>query len=664
MRFSLNFIKKFLEIDISAERVSQLLTMAGMEVEYLEKKEDDWIFDIEVTSNRYDWLSILGIAREVAACLNKKLNIKYPKVSKKPIFKDREIIIQDTQDCPFYIGRIIKDVKIKDSPSWLKKLVLNCGINSINNVVDITNYCMLKWGNPLHAFDADKIEGNIYIRRAKEGEVFIGIDEKERILNRENLVIADDKKVIALAGVMGAENTEVDQNTKNIFLEGAIFSPVVVRRSKRFAGLDTESSYRFERKVCFEYLEYASAEATFLFEELAYGVFCGYKEAGKRIPKRKKKIILDFNELNAYLGKDIPSRKVNKILINLEFKIEKKSQDKICVYVPFFRFDIQEKVDIYEEIARFYGYQNIPSSIPNLTFHLKKNEDQMFVFKNNLRKYLSLCGLKEIITYSIEAEEEMHKLQEKEFIKILNPLRKQENILRPTLLLGMIKSIRYNLNHNQSQLRFFEIANIYSKKENGDFIEKPFLSLGVSEDKKEFSYLKAVIERMMKYLNLENFEFIEASFSNFSSALEIVKEDKRLGFLGKLDERLKKEFDLKEDLFFAQLDITLLNELKGEKVYKPFSFYPTSWRDISIALRKDKKFKEIEEIVKNIAEKYLNRLEIVDVYEGKDIPRDYSAFTLRIFYQAEDKTLTSQEVDSIHNTIREKIAKTEGVILR
>jgi phenylalanyl-tRNA synthetase beta chain len=660
MQFSLNFIKEFLEINVSPQRIASLLTMVGMEVEHLEKKGSDWIFQIEVTSNRYDWLSMVGIAREIAALLNKKLKLSYSKIKKAPLIKGRDIRILDIRGCPFYSGRVLRGVKVKESPPWLKERLLHCGINSVNNIVDITNYCMLKWGNPLHAFDEDKIEGNIYIRRAKQGENFLGIDNKERILNRENLVIVDNKKVIALAGVIGAKNTEVDSNTKNVFLEGAIFSPLTIRRSRRSVGLETESSYRFERKVSLSCLRQASYEASNLMEKLSGGFFHGYKEKGRH-KERKKRIQFDLKELNQYLGTAIPYFKTKNILNTLGFKT-KRCQNKILVFPPIFRFDVEQEVDIYEEVARFYGYENIAPQIPSLKQPLNGGNES-FAFKNSLRNYLSLLGLKEIITYSIDAQKEMDTLEGRNVIRILNPLRKQENVLRPHLLLGMIKTIRYNLNHNQNNLCFFEIADVYLKLKSG-YIEKPFLAIGVSGESSRLFFLKAVIKELLSFLNLENFIFEEVSFNNFFNALEIAVGNTNLGFLGKLNEKTGKEFGLKENLFFAQLDLTVLEKIKKSKVYIPFSPYPFIWRDISIGLSREKKFIEVENIVREKAGSYLGGLEVVDIYKAKDIPKNYYVFTLRLFYQSKERTLTSEEIDSLHSRIRELLAEREGIILR
>jgi phenylalanyl-tRNA synthetase beta chain len=661
MRFSLNFIKEFLDPEVSAQQLGSLLTMAGMEVEHSEKVGKDWIFDIEVTTNRYDWLSMVGVAREIASCLDKKLKVNYPKVVKKPLLGDRNIIIEDTDDCPFYIGRVVRGITVGDIPSSFKEKIVNCGVNAINNIVDVTNYCMLKWGNPLHAFDEDKIEGDIYIRRARKGEKFVGIDEKERVLDKENLVIADDRKVIALAGVIGAKNTEVDENTKNVFLEAAIFSPLTVRRSRRVAGIDTDSSYRFERRVSADYLEYASVESAQLIEQLGKGVFVGYKEAGKKLAVKKKKIPVSFSQLSTYLGANLPKPKVKKILANLDFKVEKVSDDKITVLSPSFRFDVDREVDIYEEISRVYGYENIDSTIPFFVSQFKGSA--LYDFKNELRQTLSLLSLREIVTYSISEEQVLESLGQGNFINIVNPLRKQENVLRTTLLAGMLRSMGYNLNRDQYNLRFFEIANIYYKDKNG-FCEKPFLSMGISGKADDFFHLKGMVEGLMKFMNVENLEFKEEGVTNFDNALRLVVDKKEVGFLGKLNKKIKDKFDLKEDVVFAGIDIELLYGCKRDKVYKHFSLYPAIWRDISVVLRKGMKFKEVEEIIKKQAGHFLASFRIVNIYKGKDLAKDTFAFTLRIFYQSKERTLTSDEVASLHNKIRETLSEKEGISLR
>ncbi len=640
MRFSLNFVKEFLSVDVPPQEISSLLTMVGMEVEHYENINGDWVFDIEVTTNRYDWLSILGIAREISASLGKNLKVKYPKIIKDSDIIERNIIIEDIQDCPFYVGREIKGITVGVSSDDISSRIINCGINSINDVVDITNYCMLKWGNPLHAFDNDKIEGNVYVRRAKEGESFVGIDEKQRNLGETNLVIADDKKIIALAGIMGAKNTEVDRNTRNIFLEAAIFSPLIVRRSRRTVGLDTESSYRFERMVSSVYLEYASFESAKLIEKITKGVLGGYRQAGVKPVVKRNKISISFSEMEAYLGASFPKLKATKILEILDFEIQSADEDKLSVLAPLNRFDIEREVDVYEEFSRIYGYEKIPPQIPFLLGNLKKGLNihgkNLFHLKNELRNFIALLGLREVITYSFEDEEELINIGESSILKIVNPLRKQENALRTTLLLGIIKSVKHNLNRAKSCLKFFEIADIYSKNKKS-FKEDPVLSLGVSGGFRDAFYLKRVIEDIMNYFNISEFYYKEGNLESFSNILRIFSGDSELGFYGKIKQKQKKYFDLKEDVFFCQLNLSaIISKTEGKK-FKPFSLYPEVWRDLSISLRKDIKFMEVEKIIRKNS-LYLKDLSIIDVYKGKDLSANCSAFTLRIFYQSQDKT--------------------------
>ncbi|MFA5270755.1 MAG: phenylalanine--tRNA ligase subunit beta [Candidatus Omnitrophota bacterium] len=660
MQFSLNFLKEFLRVDLKADKLASLLTMAGLEVGHFHPEGADWVFEVEITSNRYDWLSILGIAREAAASIGAQIKLEHPKIVKKPLLKTRTIKIESLKDCSAYIARVIGNIEVKPSDATLKERVVNCNINSINNVVDITNYCMLKWGNPLHAFDEDKLEGNIYIRRARNGEKFIGIDEKERELCPENLVIADDKKVIALAGVMGAKNTEVTGKTKNIFLEAAIFSPLVVRHSRRAAGLDTDSSYRFERQVFSGYLEYASSEAAKLIEENCKGTFIGYAFSGKGISAKDKKLSLKISELNEYLGTNIAKNKIKSILTSLGFKIKESGKDVLFVSAPAFRLDINSLVDVYEEVSRIYGYDKIEPQIPTVSRELIKNE--LYDFKNEVRKYLSTLGLKEIITYSMESEDDLAALGFNEVIKVVNPLRKQENALRPTLLPGMVKTIAYNINRMRQGLRFFELANIYNKGKDG-FCEIPALSLAAAEQDGGFFYIKGAIDELLKYLNITAFSFKQKSFPSFTNALELFVNNKSAGFVGKLDKETGNKFNLKKDLYFAQLDVTLLQSERKLKNYSSISPYPVIWRDISIALHKDKQFSDVVAVI-NERKEFISDYSIVDTYKGKDLAEGYSAFSLRIFYQSPEKTLISEEVDAINNEIRKHLEQTEGIKLR
>ncbi|MDD3296275.1 MAG: phenylalanine--tRNA ligase subunit beta [Candidatus Omnitrophica bacterium] len=666
MRFSLNFIKEFLDIKIEPERLSQVLTMAGMEVESLQKLGSDWVFDIEVTTNRYDWLSITGISREIAAVLGKKLKLKEPPALTGKIYKARSIKIEDSQDCPYYIAKVLRQAKVAPGDLKVQQFLANCGLTSVNNVVDITNYCMLKWGNPLHAFDEDKIEGNVCVRRARKGEIFLGIDDKERELTGQNLVIADDKKVIALAGVMGSKNTEVTSQTKNVFLEAAVFSPLTVRRSRRAAGLDTEASYRFERMVSSDNLECACREAAFLMVKKCSGIYAGGCFSGKKPAAKRKEIILDLDKLSGYLGLMYPKAKVKKILVSLGCRVREVSSKVFSIMPPRLRFDIGKEVDVYEEVSRIFGYDKIPSRIPFLPASacakIQAGGQQSYCFNNKLKDYAALLGFKEIVTYSVESKEDLARLQEEATVRIINPLRKQEASLRPSLLSGMLGCLRHNFNRGMNELKFFELADTYGLGKSG-FLEIPSLALAFGGNNQDFFLLKGSVELLMKFLNIEGYYFKEAEMDNFTNSLALCVGEDVLGFVGKLDQAVKKDFDLKGEVFFCQINAGSLQKKSSQAFFKQFSAYPVVSRDISIALCRDVRFKEIEKIIRSKVN-YLSDLQVVDVYKDKNIPSNQSAFTLRIFYQSPEKTLSSEEVDFFHNDIRKALSSYKGVVLR
>lgn len=668
MYFSLNFLKQIIEINLSPQELAEKFTAAGLEVEKIKKSGQDWIFEAEVTTNRYDWLSVIGVAQEAAAVTGKKLKIKYPRLRKTPKLKKPDVTVESEKDCLCYLARQISSVKPGPSPAWLKNLITNSGLTSVSNIVDVTNYAMLKWGNPLHAFDFDKIEGNVCVRRARPGEIFLGIDQKRRELNKENLVIADDKKVIALAGVMGAKNTEVTPQTKNIFLEAAVFSPVTVRRSRRQAGLDTESSYRFERRVPLLWLEYASQEAVDLILKLGGGDFSGYFKAGGRKKEKPKSLTVDLNQMQNYLGIECRVSRAKKILESLNFEVERKSGSKIKIKPASSRFDIQSQVDVYEEFARVYGYNKIKPKIPFLKRTIKKNtalaaREQFWKFKNKLRDFFSLAGFREIVTYSLENREELSWfVWENGFLGLENPLRSQEGTLRPTLLLGMAKGLRYNLNRGQSGLKFFEIADIYKKKK--DLVsEESILSLGLSGPPGKFFLLKGAVLDFLKFLNIEKVEFQKTKEKGFINSLKIFASGEPVGFLGKLDQETQEKLGLKEKMFAAEINLEKLYHRQKNKKLAPFSCFPFVCRDISLAKKEVIEFEEIRQIVENES-RYLSGFKMIDTYQGKNLPQGYFAFTLRLFYQSQEKTLSSDEVDGCHNRIRKKLNAREGVILR
>ncbi|MCX5703645.1 MAG: phenylalanine--tRNA ligase subunit beta [Candidatus Omnitrophica bacterium] len=367
MKFTYNWLKDFVEIKITPQALADKLTMAGLEVTSLEERGGDFVFEVEITPNRPDCLSVIGIAREVAAITGKKLKASQrpsAPMPQLPSCPGYVIKIQDKKDCPLYIARVIKDIRVGPSPEWLKKRLELIGCRSINNVVDITNYILFTWGEPLHAFDLNKLTGgSIIVRRAKNGEKITTIDGGEKTLNPDILVIADTHKPAAIAGIMGGKDTEVTERTKNILLETAVFNPIIVRRGRQTLGLSSESAYRFERGVNLEAVKAASLRATQLLQEYSGGACVLAKSLGQEKAK-KQSINLEVATVNKILGIKILRGKIKKILESLGFKIKTGGRNNFRVTVPSHRPDVALEIDLIEEIARIFGFAAIPKSLP------------------------------------------------------------------------------------------------------------------------------------------------------------------------------------------------------------------------------------------------------------------------------------------------------------
>ncbi len=655
MKFSLDFLKEFVDIRISPEKLANKLTMAGLEVSSVKKIGQDFSFEAEVTSNRQDLLSILGIAHEAAALLGKKVNPVKVRPKKKTI--DTDIVIKNRDDCRFYAGAVIRNVTVGESPEWLKQRLLSCGMNPVNNIVDITNYCMLKWGQPLHAFDLGRIGKKIIVRRAEKKEKLACLDAKERILDSKILVIADEASVLALAGIIGGENSQVTNHTKNIFLESAVFSPLTIRRGRRQLGVDTESSYRFERSVNPAFTEQASMEAARLICELTGADFAGYKKRGSRPKIKKKPIIFTNKRMEHCLGVRITERQSLKILRSLGCKVNKRVK-KTLIMPPVFRQDLNIEEDLYEEISRIYGFDKIEPDLPPLKRHIQKIKSA-HDFKKKLRQKLLRLRFSEIMTLSIVSQGHPLLAQNGDFIKIENPLRAGENVLRPEIFMGMVEVMQHNARRKQAGLAFFEIADSF-KRDKDSFIETPKLCIGRhSENKEDFFVFKGKIETFLKEVGIKKYSFKESGDPLFSNICEL--DD--FGWIGILHSKVAGKFDL-DKVFLAEIDIAKIYKLSRPPWFKKINDYPWIERDISIAVSKDIKFGAIDKMIKQQCGELLKEYKIIDVYKGEKIPDNFSGYTLRVYYQHPERTLESEEVDNLHFGLRDFLEREDGVVLR
>ncbi|MDD4894645.1 MAG: phenylalanine--tRNA ligase subunit beta [Candidatus Omnitrophica bacterium] len=664
MKVTYNWLKDFVEIKISPKELAEKFTMAGLEVTSLEEKGGDFVFEIEITSNRPDWLSVTGIAREAAAITNSRLKLPAVKKQKKPGAAVVPFIIKvdDRRDCPLYTAKIIRGVKVGPSPDWLRKRLELVGCRSINNIVDITNYILFTYGEPLHAFDLDKLSGNtINVRRAKNGEKITTIDGQEKALSPDILLIADQKRPVAIAGVMGGQDTEVSYATKNILLEAAVFNLIVVRRGRRILGIQSESSYRFERGVNLEAVDSAAWQAVELMQDLAGGDCALAKSAGLNKVKRKS-IILSSTAVNKILGLDIALGRIEKILKSLGFNIQAKPKEAFAVKIPSHRPDVTSGIDLVEEIARIYGYENIPQTLPTVRpqVNARDTRDTVSLIKN----ILVGLGSNEVITYSLTDKDLLKDFgmhEGFEAVEVLNPLSKEQEVLRPSLTPGLATCVAYNLNQRQDYINIFEVAGVFSQLNNLPREElklgialcgiKPLLlKQGLIKEPAGLLDLKGMLEVVFTRLGINDYDF------KTDGAVYVAAE--KIGLMEKLPGSALEKLDIKNrDVFVAALSLDrLLVHINTGRKFSPLPVYPGISRDISLILKEDISIGDVLGMIKGAAGPLLKDAKVTDYYKGKQIPAGFRGLTISCLYRSDERTLTEAEVSPVHSEVCKLLA--------
>jgi phenylalanyl-tRNA synthetase beta chain len=690
MKVPLSWLKDFVEIETNVKELSEKLTMVGLEVTSIERKEDDYILDFEITPNRSDCLSILGIARETAVALGKKLKpvkISYPPRTTAVNIKEQDfdVDIKNENNCLRYIGRILLNIEIKDSPDFIRRRLERVGLRAINNVVDITNYVLFELGQPMHAFDYNKIEGKkIIVRNAHQGERIITIDEEERVLTKDDLVIADSKKPIALAGIIGGKDTEVTEETKNILLESAYFNPSCVMRSSKRHGLITESSYRFERGVDYPTVEGASLRAVELFRK-----YCSKSKKkvtvllDKELDVRKKgaevrnRVNLKFSFVEKNLGILPPSFFMRNIFRGLGIEIVAQLKDGFKLEPPSFRHDLKEEVDYVEEIARFYGYDKIPSDkFPKIRIEREERLEQFSEKRkeDSIRDILMMLGLNEVITYTLIGEDELEFLDIENPLSVTNPLTKNFSILRPTIVPSLLKIANYNFNRSIFDLAIFEIGKIYLFKEEPE--EKKVIGILLSGNKYQdynqnsigfkFYDLKGIIEALFLRLGIKNYKFEDKDFVYFAkgNSAQVLIDDKKGGFLGLISDKLCSKYDIKKDVFIAEIYFDKLSHhILKEIKYKKLPVFPYILRDLSILVDKERKIQDILEVISTTSS-LTTDIKVIDIYKGKQVPEDKKSITFRLKFQSEKRTLKDEEADKEVSKILDDLKEKFSVSLR
>jgi phenylalanyl-tRNA synthetase beta chain len=675
MRVSFKWLQEMVPFSVSAEQLAKDLTLLGLEVEGLEPWGDgDFVLEIQITPNRGDCVSVLGIARELS--VKYTLPLKRPQLSPMPKGTAPKVTVKDYALCPRYTGIVLEVKKIEPSPLWLQLRLEASGLRPINNIVDITNYVLLETGQPLHAFDLDRLSGSeIIVRRAKKGEKIVLIDERELSLTKDDLVIADHDKPVAMAGVMGGMESEITPNTKRLLLESASFDSASVRRTSKRYGVVSDSSYRFERGVGYSSALEGSLRAIQLFTELGAGeVVGGYADLGE--PPAERIVTIQRREVTEFLGMDVDWKEVIPKLQGLQLKAVDKADDELSITIPDFRPDIKDVYDIAEEIARLVGYDRIPATLPTGAFPAPQHAP-LYVWESRLRKFLSACGLSEVVTLSFVNQRELDNCrfqipEGESLIFAENPLSEEFTIMRPTLLPSMLNVLRHNIHRQLEDLALFEIANIYTRK-GAELVEYPHLIIALT-GKMEPAHWSSPHGRDAHFYDLSGILGLMQQEFNLSGSLVLHGEggvyhrpkmgtgvhldDKCLGFVGELHPEIAQNYDITKPVYIAELNILpLLEATQRVKDYQPISPYPRVERDLAILVDEGLPTGELLSLARREGGELLKKVWLFDLFSEEKVGRGKKSLGLRFVYQSAERTLTDEEVNSLHHQLVDKLVK-------
>jgi len=643
----------------------------------------DTILDLEITPNRPDCLSVIGIAREIAALTDTKVyitEVHYQELERAmDSFASVEIV--EPEMCPRYCASLLTGIKVAPSPQWLQQRLLACGMRPINNIVDITNYVMLEYGQPLHAFDYAQIRGNqIIVRRAKDGETITTLDGVERILNPNILVIADKERAVAIAGIMGGLDTEVTADTTTLLIESANFNQAVIHRGSIGLRLSSEASLRFEKGLSRDLPLIALKRATQLMSELAEGkvakgIIDAYPSKVKGEP-----VLLSSADVKQLLGMDIGVREIIRTLELLGCGCEKTaSRSQIRVKIPWWRTDINCVADLVEEVGRVIGYDKIPTT--TLSASLPTYEPMpMLSLRRQLRNILVSCGFQEVLTYSLTSLEMISKLSPELClvgpapVKVANPMSREQEYLRTTLRAGLLSVLARNERYHEDGIRLFEIGKVFLSREGDLPQEKEMLCAVLSglQHKSfwrgkarpvDFFVAKGIVETILSRLGLvASFEINEDESLCPGRSAAIIVGNKMVGVIGELHPKVSESFELSEAAYIIEIDLDRLPFGAVSKKYQPISRYPSITRDIALLVDERITYQQIYAIIQDFP--LVNSVALFDLYVGEQVPSGKKSVAFRIVYQSDTRTLTDEEVDNVQQQILESLSRELGATLR
>lgn len=645
------------ELGLAEESTEVIVLEKGSPGNHFKDIFDDLVLDIKTTPNRPDWLSVEGIAREFSIGLNytKGASINKYRVIKQVNRTGRfKLQIKDLQGCPRYIARIFDNVLVKESPFWMKWRLHCMGMSTVNNVVDTTNIIMLLTGQSLHPFDLNLIKGGIIVRKARADEEFITLEGTKLKLNKVDLVIADKAGPIALAGVIGAKRAQISNSTKSVLLESAYFDPMRIAHTSRRLNLMTEASIRFERGADISVVDSTSAITGELFKKYASAKEREFISLGKK--GKIKDIKLSISRLNKILSLDLTKSQIKAILKNVD--IQTTGKKILFAKIPHYRRDLKIEEDIYEEIARLFGYMNIPETMPKKwggPVTINKNR----IYEETVKNYLVGQGFSETYNLSLIASRRLLDFGFKKFVKIKNPLNERFDALRPTLFLGLLDCVNYNLSKGTKSLKLFEIGNILIP-------EPPYqeMRLGVilggerypnfwnqSNELLNYFDAKGVVENIFNLLHVNNFKFKEITKKGFSQAVNILFSGKELGYLGCI-----KESICKKPYYYLELTMKKLLSFVSETFYIPPAKFPANTKDLSFLVDEKIEVPCMIELITKVGGPVLDKVILFDYYKGKNLPVHRKNLGFRLYFRAPNRTLTDKEVDSFIKKIEDELS--------
>jgi len=636
---------------------------------------DDIIFEIEITPNRGDWASYIGLARELSAYYNVPLTL--PKIEfieeEKTVSSVSSVTIECPDYCPRYSGRVIQNVRISSSPDWLARKLMSAGQRPINNIVDITNFVLLETGHPLHAFDLDKLnENRIVVRLAKDGEEIRTLDGELRTLNSNQMIIADAIKPQALAGIMGGADSEVDNGTVNVFLESAYFDPVSIRRTARHHNLLTEAAQHFQRGADLEMVVWALNRATALIQELAGGEVL--KGVLDEYPKKieRKTVKLRYKRTEKRTGVDIDKNFQKSTMTKLGFTIKDENEEEVFFIVPSWRHDVSLEEDLIEEIARFYGYDKIPNTIPKIR-QSGAVFDTTFKKTHRIRELLVHKGFTECYSWTFSNPDIMKQLKFSEdylnMVFLQNPLSKNLSTLRTTIIPNLLTTAQKN--HLEDTLSVFEIGPVFIPDVKNLLPNEPqkigILISGIAHprlwcyDRRQYDFfdLKGVIEDILNELQITyRVQRLEFPLFHSGQSMRITNQNDELGIVGKISPKIAHELEINENTYISELNLEkIFKIISKKKLYKTISEFPSTSRDLSILVKRTLPVSDIFISLKSIGEGILQKIELFDVYTGEQVPKDKKSVALGFTFCSEERTLTDSEIDAVMKQIIEKLQK-------